>query len=231
MDLTILDTLRHYSEALLDLIYPPHIKCMVCNRYLMNRIGPNLCCECMENISFITRNIFQSNELTEHFFHKAIAVAEYKGAIRDLVFRLKYYDATYLSRDIAQMMTNSIKAEEIYGDMLMAVPLHPQREKERGYNQSHLLAKFISRNLDIHYENNNLVRIKNTKAMHNLSKNQRSDNLRNAFQIRDRQAIEGKDILLIDDIFTTGTTADACSKVLMEGGAKSVTLVTFARGV
>ncbi|SNS49325.1 comF family protein [Anaerovirgula multivorans] len=238
---------RAYSEALLDLIYPPNMTCILCNSYLKGKTELGICCRCMKEISFVTENsckklsrplvdqedieIYEDCEGTENSFHRRVAVVEYKGMIKDLIFRFKYYDATYLARNMAYMMAAVIKKKGIEGDMLIAVPLYPERERKRGYNQAHLLAKYISRNLDIEYKKGNLIRVKNTKVMHNLSRKQRRENLKNAFQVKDKQAVDGRDILLVDDIFTTGATADACSRVLMGEGAKSITVLTFARGV
>lgn len=238
---------KNYMEALLDLIYPPNITCILCNNYLEEKKEYSICCKCIKEISFITENycqkcskpltsegeidICRDCQKTDYYFHRGIAVVEYREGIKELMFRFKYYDATYLARDMAFMMSAAIKGEAIEVDMLMAVPLHPQKERKRGYNQSHLLAKHISRNLEIDYQKNNLIRVKDTRVMHNLSREQRRANLEDAFQIKDIQAIEGKNVLLVDDIFTTGATANSCSKVLMEGGAKSVTVLTFARGV
>lgn len=247
MFITFLDQLYQYTEALLDLIYPHHIKCNLCNSYLNHGGKYGFCHGCLKNMAFITKNscyqcgrpltneedtrICRDCEDMEYFFHRAVAVVEYKGIFRDLIFRFKYKDATYLARDLGDMMAAVIKKEGLWGDVLVAVPLHRQREKQRGYNQSHLLAKHISRNLRIPYKKDLLLRVKNTKVMHNLSREERQENLKGAFQIRDRRGIDGKSILLIDDIFTTGATLNACSKVLMEGGAKSVAVVAFARGV
>ncbi|SES84135.1 comF family protein [Natronincola peptidivorans] len=236
-----------YIEALLDLIYPPSIKCISCNCYSNLKGECGLCSECISNISFIKENcckkcwkplsdpwrndICIECEEAKHHFKRAVSAVAYEGRIKGLVFRFKYHDATYLSRYMAYMMADIMKKEKIKGDKLMAVPLYHRKEKERGYNQSHLLAKYISKHMEIPYEKANLTRVEDTKVMHNLSKKQRKLNVENAFKIIKPMGIIGKEIILIDDIFTTGTTVDACSRLLLEAGAKEVNVVTFARGV
>ncbi|SDJ90963.1 ComF family protein [Natronincola ferrireducens] len=243
----LLAQLMDYTEALLDFIYPTHINCITCNGYLGGEGKYGLCSPCLKKITFITDNscrkcskpLSTMEDLdicgdcrdTQYAFDRVIAVVEYEGIIQKLVFRLKYQDATYLARHMALMMTDVLKKEEIAADVILAVPLYPQKEKQRGYNQAHLLAKYISKNMGIDYKKHQLVRIKNTEVMHNLSRRQRRQNVSKAFHIRDGNFLVDKTILLVDDIFTSGATAEACSKVVIEAGARSVVVVTFARGI
>lgn len=245
--LDLLHGVEDYIGALLDLIYPPRLNCIVCNKCLHTNDKYGICSSCMGEISFIgeqscqkcSKPMFNQGGVVlccdckqnQYFFKKSLSVVEYKGLIQDLIYRFKYYDTTYLSRSMALMMAEVIKRENIYADAIIPVPLHPRRRKERGYNQSLLLAKYIGRETKISHKSNNLIRVKYTRVMHNLSRRERQDNLTDAFELRDRDFIYGKDLLLIDDIFTSGATANACSRVLIEGGAKSVIVVTFARGV
>lgn len=235
------------KDALLDLIYPPYTNCILCNRSLNIKGKYSICEECYHDISFITENCCEKCSKPfsmaediricgdcsngKHFFQRALSVAEYHGGIKKLVLSFKYYDATYLSRYIAEMMMEVFQREELTADIIMAVPLHSKRERKRGYNQAHLLGRYISKKLGIVYYKNHLIRIKDTDVLHNLSKKDREKIMQDAFQILNKKSIKDKEILLIDDIFTTGTTANGCSKVLMEAGAKEVTVLTFARGV
>ena len=243
----IFHRLGEYADILLELIYPQDKICIVCNAYIRDRGKYNICSHCIKGISFIGENscdkcskVLSTQDMAvfcrdcskdKYFFDKAIALVEYDKIVAKLIYKFKYYDCPYLAREMAQMMADKIKRQELNIDGIIGVPLHHRREKRRGYNQSHLLAKYVGKILQIRDMKNVLIRKKYTEALHKMSRSKRRSTLEGAFQVRDREAIKDKDILLIDDIFTTGATANSCSKVLLEAGAKSVTVITFARGI
>ena len=234
-------------NALLDLIYPPNIKCIICNRSLKIDDQYGFCEECYQDIRFIgedccdkcSKPFNKSVDMTicqdcikqEHFFHRAVSAVEYYGKIKKLIFSFKYHDATYLAKYMGDMMIEVFQREELTADIIMAVPIHSIRQRNRGYNQAHLLAKYISKELGIDYYKGYLIRVKNTEVLYNLTKHKRKKIMQDAFEIGLNKDIRHKEILLIDDIYTTGTTVNHCSKVLIEAGAKEVTVLTFARGI
>jgi len=125
-----------------------------------------------------------------------------------------------------------MKKEEIIWHMVIPVPVHPSREKKRGYNQSELLAKYFAKKADIPFDGSILIRNKNTEPMKALDLAERRSNVKNAFCIkkgREKDIID-KEILLVDDIFTTGSTLDSCSLELIRKGASAVDVLTFAAG-
>jgi len=130
---------------------------------------------------------------------------------------------------MGSMMADKLKKEGFSTDIILPVPLYKQKEKERGFNQATLLCQYISKEMNIPFNIHTLIRVKNTKVMHSLTKKERQENVADAFKVVDNGVIMEKDIVLIDDIFTTGATVNACSQLLLSNGAKSVTVLTFAR--
>ncbi len=114
-------------------------------------------------------------------------------------------------------------------DLVVPIPLHRKKLKERGFNQAELLARVIARHFDLKLIRNNLKRVKATKSQTSLSKKERIENLKGAFQFRNRDKFRGKTILLVDDVYTTGTTVREAAKVLKKAKAREVYIFTLAR--
>jgi len=113
-------------------------------------------------------------------------------------------------------------------DFMVPIPLHPTRKRERGYNQSFLLASQLSRIFNINLNINLLIKIKNTKNQSLLSKKERWTNITGAFKIKNPNEVNNKSILLIDDLLTTGATSSEAAKALKSAGAKTVGVFTLA---
>ena len=113
-------------------------------------------------------------------------------------------------------------------DAVVPVPLYIKREKKRGFNQATLLSSQFESVLNIPVISNNLVRLKNTPTQTKLTKIERKNNLDKAFKVLDKKEFKGKNVLLIDDVFTTGATTDECSKVLKSVGVKNIYVLTLA---
>ena len=121
---------------------------------------------------------------------------------------------------------------ELFGDydIICSVPIHKKRMKERGYNQSELIAKEIAKNLTNTIYKKVLKKIKDNKRQSELKKEERLQNVKDVYEIQNKQIIENKKIILFDDIYTTGNTVNECSKVLKENGAKEILVLTLASG-
>jgi len=143
---------------------------------------------------------------------------------------LKYKGRISLARPLARLMIDALPPT-LTVDMVMPVPLHPQRLREREFNQSLLLADHLGRHLDLPVDCTNLVRVLPAAVQTSLSRKDRLRNLRGAFAVRRPEMIAGKRILLIDDVFTTGTTVNECAKTLRKAGSGDVFAVTLARTV
>ena len=127
-----------------------------------------------------------------------------------------------------------LKNEKICGllkkyDIIIPVPIHKKRKAQRGYNQTQLIASKISKYLKIKLCDDVLIKSKNTIAQSKLNKNKRKQNIKGAFKILNSEKIQGKNILLFDDIYTTGSTVNECSKILTRAGAKRIGVLTIAK--
>lgn len=114
---------------------------------------------------------------------------------------------------------------------MVPVPLHIRRLRERGFNQALLLVRELSKRTGIPYHERVLKKIKDTPVQSALKKRERGKNLKGVFEVRDGEAIKGKAIVLVDDVYTTGATVNECSRTLLRGGAERVAILTVARSI
>ena len=144
----------------------------------------------------------------------------------------KFRDKSYLYELFAKIIT---KNEKICGilekyDIIIPVPIHKKRKKQRGYNQSELVARQISKNIaNLQLENKAFIKIKNNKPQSTLSKKQRKQNVKNVYKLENKGKIENKNIVLFDDIYTTGNTANEIAKILKRNGANKILVLTIAK--
>ena len=129
-------------------------------------------------------------------------------------------------------MAERLLATDVQVDLVVPVPMYKAKEKRRGYNQAALLAQCVARERHITYVPHLLLRTRDTLPMSGMGEEERRKNVENLFQINPKQMAEalGRTVLLVDDVFTTGSTASACSEVLLNAGANAVFVLTFASG-
>jgi ComF family protein len=167
------------------------------------------------------------------YFTMARAWGAYEGSLQEAIHRWKYEGKTYLTPFFAEWMEEGLN--RYWGshslDLLIPAPLHPQRLRERGFNQALLLVKELSRRTGIPYRKTILQKKKPTIPQVNLSGTEREKGLRGAFQVIGKEELLGKSVLLVDDVYTTGATVNECSKVLLRGGAERVNVLTLAHAV
>lgn len=163
----------------------------------------------------------------------ARALGAYEGSLQEAIHHWKYEGKMNLTLFFAEWMTEGVKRywEPDFFDLLIPVPLHPQRLRERGFNQALLLVKELSRRTGIPYRKTLLQKKKPTVPQVNLSGSEREKGLRGAFQVIGKEELIGKSILLVDDVYTTGATVNECSKVLSREGAKRIDVLTLAHAV
>jgi ComF family protein len=162
-------------------------------------------------------------------FTVARACGQYDGALRASVLELKRQP--HVARRLADLMYDTQQEQALFtADLIVAVPLHPTRERERGFNQALVLARALQRPSRLPLAEHVLVReIQTTMHRAGMDAKARRQSVANAFTVRHPEVIAGKCVLLLDDVFTTGATASACSATLKEAGAAEVLVLTIAR--
>jgi len=155
----------------------------------------------------------------------------YEGVVRDVIHHFKFGGYWGLASRMADMMEEDGRrlVEAMDDTVVVGIPLHRVRLKERGYDQAKLLARSLSGRLGLEYVEGVVKRIKNSKPQARLSLRERKGNVQDAFTIDDPSKIDNKTVLLIDDVCTTGITLSSCANVLTDAGARGVFALTFAR--
>lgn len=228
-----------------SLVYPP--LCAGCGKtvsecfYLcatcwkkIKRIHEPFCHCCSEPFFGEIRGSFICAECEQRSFHFECAVASFRsrGLVRKMIHRFKYERQFHLRFPLAKLLLAAFEDPRISLtpiDALVPVPLHPTRRRDREFNQSLVLAKIAGAQKKITVRDC-LRRIRNTETQTHFDREERMENLRNAFTLRKNREINNQHLLLVDDVFTTGSTADECARVLREAGAASVRAITAARG-
>ena len=163
-------------------------------------------------------------------YAKAWTLYPYLPPLQDAICLFKYRGKVSLAKPLGQLMIKGLPAS-LDADLVIPVPLHPTRLREREFNQSLLLADQVATHLHLPLSFTNLVRTVPSDPQSTLSRKERIKNLRRTFAVRQPQSIAQKRILLIDDVFTTGTTVNECAKVLRKAGAEAVFVLTLARTI
>lgn len=239
------DTLNLLVKNLIDFVFPP--QCPLCSSPNESPDPHSLCSSCLSEVTFIAPPFcikcgtpFASQLEESHLcgrclremttYGTARAVYTFSGSIKRAVHAFKYQNKTSLAKTLIRLMERSpfrLKIDRY--DTLVPVPLHTNRLRERGYNQSLLLAREIGRRYGVTVDETILRRIRDSVPQIELTGAERQDNVKGVFSLGGDPA--GKKILLIDDVFTTGATINECAKVLLRGAAKKVDILTIARAV
>lgn len=232
---------RKALQKILVQLYPD--RCPVCDRVLYDTL---ICPACAGKIRYVTQPYcyscgkpvaYASQEYCadcagkRHEFQQGRAVFQYQGPIRGILYRYKYGNR----RDYTEFFAR--EAVRCYGgwvrrlgiDLVMPIPLSKKRMRRRGYNQADLFAKRFSELCGLDYDAKSLVRIRNTAPQKQLSVQERKNNLKNAFKMN-RNVVNLKRILLIDDIYTTGSTIDAAAFACKQAGARDVFYLCISIG-
>ena len=165
------------------------------------------------------------------YFDKARAAADFTGTLREQILMFKYQTALWMKQDLCDVLEGALKAyfQPALIDVVMPVPLHHVRKRERTYNQSALLAETLAQRIDRRCDTHSLIRVRQTDTQTKLSATNRRENVANAFQVRHPERVAQRHILLVDDVMTTGATLNECARVLKQAGARTVWAITIAR--
>ena len=208
-------TFKKLYTDLLDFIYPPY--CILCGAELETE-NKLICGHCWEQLdSSSTREIFISKQ-------RILALYSYSNDVKIIIHNLKYRNKTHLAVNLGRSIGKIIKEDKRFCnlDLLIPIPLHKVKQRSRGYNQSELIVDAITDVSSIKKDNRILIRHRYTRNQAALPMRERAKNVKGAFSIADKLKIEGKKIILVDDVVTTGSTMLECIKVLKEAGAKEV---------
>lgn len=211
-------------EFCIDFLYPR--KCVYCDEKINERYT---CGKCLNIIEYYHEkvNIYANNEIG---CNKIISAIPYDGFMKENVLKYKFSGLKYFAPAFAEILTLKLKRHNIDFDLIVAVPISSNRLKERGYNQSGLMAKYISKFTKINYQEDILVKIKNNLRQSELNLNERKENVRDAYSIKNIDIVKNKRVILIDDIYTTGATINECARMLKLAGAQEVIGLTLMYG-
>lgn len=242
----MVDQLERAAHSALDWFYPPH--CYHCGEVLLGSRSRILCPRCYQDLtaSRIEGTICRICGLLLHTeaeaeatctncqthqpdFDMAHALFSYAGPAGSLIISFKFHGEFFLGPRVLKRAIETGWMPDGLGelDAIVPVPLHPRRERERGYNQALLLAKTLARHLDRPLHRRVIRRTRHTGQQTKLAAHRRWENVRGAFQAD--ADVRGARLLLVDDVMTTGATASECARVLKKSGAASVSVLTLAR--
>jgi ComF family protein len=222
------------ATDLLNLLFPR--LCNACSGYLV-RGERNICTTCLHDLPYTDYHLHADNRAAKQFWGRlpcrAVTAMLYfrKGSrVQRLLHRLKYNGQTDLGLELGQLLGERLKAAGRHAeiDMVLAVPLHPKRERLRGYNQSKCIADGVAACLNVPVRSGVLCKHRSTSSQTRKGRFSRYENLKDVFEVRDAEIIRGKQILLIDDVITTGATIEACGQVLYEAGIGSLSIAAIA---
>jgi competence protein ComFC len=235
---------RNVLSSVAALLYPP--SCTICatsvhlDQYLcpaceekIIHIVPPFCAKCSEPFDGAVASGFSCANCTHRTIHFDAAIAAYRsrGVVRRVVLNFKYGRQIYLRHLVAQWLYAALDDSRLHQqqfDLIVPVPLHRARQRERGFNQAALLADLLSTRIAIP-SRPALERTHYTTTQTAFDRSERMENLRGAFRLRRNTDVRGLRVLLVDDVLTTGSTLSECARTLKSGGARTVYAATAAR--
>lgn len=221
---------------------PRNFKCVFCGD---EDYKNGICDRCLATLPYITGRtclkcggrvlkdevICRECEKNEHAFDRAYAVFDYTSDIKSSINLFKQSGRKSIGYAFADIMSKYLEKLDLKFDIIIPMPIHVKRYKERGFNQTEVLCEELKKVYPNEYRNDLMVRTKDTPHQTGLSRDNRLLNLSNAFEITDVKKIKNKKILVVDDIFTTGSTLDEVAFTLKKAGAKTITGLCLARGL
>jgi len=242
------ESARRWLEAGLSFLYPP--ACQLCAQARSTPANGYVCEDCRAQVRFIERPFCErcglpyEGEITTRFecgncreadlhFRSARSAVVARDKVLEVIHRYKYHRALWFEPFLADLLLRRAAAElaQQKWDLIVPIPLHSSRYREREFNQAERLAVRLGEVAHIPVESRLLARVLPTRTQTQLSRDERLANVRNAFAFRKSGRLSGQSIVLVDDVFTTGATANACAKVLKSAGAGEVSVWTVARGI
>lgn len=230
-------------EKILEYIFLP--KCGICGK-----LGEGyLCKDCLEELKkyaiiekkilYNSSNILNKFEKIENKLEKVEIISKiekmhifrYEEKIRNLILQYKFNDKAYLYKTFCEFIVKNKKVFDFIKkyDIIIPVPIHKKRLKTRGYNQSELIAKELAKRTKLIFLKDVLVKKINNNAQSTLNKKEREENAKNVYKLINSEKIKNKNVLIFDDIYTTGATINSCIKELENVGVKNIGILTLAK--
>jgi len=230
-------------EALDNAIFPRNITCLICGHDIFDD-NPYLMCENCQKKGLIVNgrvckkcgaSLFSNSsycyrcQKENFYFDRAISVFYYEAEIIRNIKQFKFEGFSALKKSFAKSLAYCYIVNNLTADYILYVPLYISKEKKRGYNQSKLLAHELAKLINLPVLDDVLVKIVNNESQVGKTLKERQENVKNVYSVKDKEKIKGKRILIIDDVLSTGSTLNACAKVLKSCKCESVIALTYAQ--
>lgn len=209
-------------EFVLNFLFPP--VCSVCGKVDKNW----LCSKCKNRVKRLEKS--ELVLIDNKKYEKLLYIFKYESLIRKLILKYKFSGQGYLCNFFANVIINNKRNSQLLReyDLIIPVPMHKKKMQKRGYNQTELIAEKISSILGIEYKKC-IQKVVNTTTQSKLGGKARQSNIQHAFFIKNDIDVEGKKVILLDDIYTTGATSEECSRILKNAGAEEVLILVLAK--
>ena len=227
-------------KKLLEFFFPTPCICPICKRKMPHL---QICPDCAALLAQKRRDHGQCGRCGTYGVRAAVcdncrdwpdylvsnhSALPYEGPFRQAILDFKYRGQPWMAQALAELLLPLVPEE---AEILLPVPLHPNRLRERGFNQSALIARALSEETGLLLAEQTLLRTADTPHQTGLSRTKRRQNLQHAFTAADSASISGRHVLVIDDVLTTGATIAQCAKILHQAGAKHISALTLASGM
>lgn len=219
------------QEKISNLLYPPI--CGICEKINKDGLCPkcNLELKKQAEVNILQKGEIEENIKKEKYFEELMYIFKYEGQVRKLILDYKFNEKSYLYKTFVNFL---LKNEKIFEnikkyDKIIPVPISKKRNKERGYNQSMLIVEEIANKTNLELVNNCLIKTKNIIEQSKLNKEDRQQNIQGVYSLQNERLITNKKILLVDDIYTTGSTVNECCKILQQANPKTIGVLVLAK--
>lgn len=207
----------------LNFLFPP--VCGICNKYS----NAYICKDCERYVKTFEKDVctkYHNSAIKGHFW-----MFKYEDIIRAKIIDYKFNEKSYLFRMFSQLILNSDSAKKFLSQMdyIIPVPIHKKRQKERGYNQCSLISRKVCRELNVQILEGVLAKSKNIVAQSTLNKTQRMLNIVGSYSIKKTRSLVGKNVVIFDDIYTTGSTINECANTIKLLGCSNIYAFTIAK--
>ena len=232
------------SKKVVNILFPNDNRCIFCDDEIFD-VKSGICENCYKTLPFVNKtcNIcgqeisdmgnlcLSCKKSSKKFYTRAFAPFRYEGNVVKVVHNLKYHNQKWLGDYLSKIMYDYIlKFKDVKFDLVIPIPLNENRKKERGYNQSRLLCnEFEKQGYEINEDC--IIRGKNTTSQTNFSSSERQENMKGAFMVKDKEILQNKNVLIIDDVYTTGATMNELCETLRKTKVGNIFCLTLAHVV